>query len=31
VREPRVYLAPGDVITSTIDGIGTLRNRCVSA
>ena len=31
VRDPRVYLTPGDVITSTIDGIGTLRNRCVSA
>jgi 2-keto-4-pentenoate hydratase/2-oxohepta-3-ene-1,7-dioic acid hydratase in catechol pathway len=31
VREPRVYLAPGDVITSTIEGIGTLRNRCVGA
>jgi 2-keto-4-pentenoate hydratase/2-oxohepta-3-ene-1,7-dioic acid hydratase in catechol pathway len=31
VRDPRVYLAPGDVITSTIEGIGTLRNRCVGA
>ncbi|MDX2381818.1 MAG: fumarylacetoacetate hydrolase family protein [Acidimicrobiia bacterium] len=25
----RSFLAPGDVITSTIDGIGTMTNRCV--
>ncbi len=29
-REPRRYLAPGDVIASGIDGIGELRNRCVA-
>jgi 2-keto-4-pentenoate hydratase/2-oxohepta-3-ene-1,7-dioic acid hydratase in catechol pathway len=29
VRDPRRYLAPGDVITSEIEGIGTLINRCV--
>lgn len=29
VREPRRYLAAGDVITSTIEGIGTITNRCV--
>jgi 2-keto-4-pentenoate hydratase/2-oxohepta-3-ene-1,7-dioic acid hydratase in catechol pathway len=28
-REPRRYLSPGDEITSGIDGIGILRNRCV--
>ena len=30
VRRPRVYLAPGDVIESGIEGIGELRNRCVA-
>lgn len=30
-REPRRYLAAGETITSTIDGIGTMRNRCVAA
>lgn len=25
----RVFLAPGDVVTSSIDGIGTMVNRCV--
>jgi len=29
VCDPRRYLAPGDVIASEIEGIGTLRNRCV--
>ena len=29
-REPRRYLAPGDEVVSTIEGIGTLRNRCVA-
>jgi 2-keto-4-pentenoate hydratase/2-oxohepta-3-ene-1,7-dioic acid hydratase in catechol pathway len=29
VRKPPRFLAPGDVLTSTIEGIGTLRNRCV--
>jgi 2-keto-4-pentenoate hydratase/2-oxohepta-3-ene-1,7-dioic acid hydratase in catechol pathway len=28
-RDPRRYLAPGDVITSEIEGIGTIRNACV--
>ena len=27
-RDPRRYLAPGDVITSAIEGIGTMRNVC---
>ncbi len=30
-RTPRRYLKPGEVITSTIEGIGTLVNRCVPA
>ena len=30
-RNPRRYLAPGDEVVSTIEGIGTLRNRCVAA
>jgi len=30
VRNPRRYLQPGEEIVSTIEGIGTLRNRCVS-
>jgi 2,4-didehydro-3-deoxy-L-rhamnonate hydrolase len=29
-REPRRYLKPGEVITSTIEGVGTLVNRCVA-
>jgi 2-keto-4-pentenoate hydratase/2-oxohepta-3-ene-1,7-dioic acid hydratase in catechol pathway len=29
-REPRRYLAPGDVIESTIEGLGTMVNRCVA-
>lgn len=29
VRDPRRYLAPGDVITSEIEGIGQIRNTCV--
>jgi len=31
VREPRRYLAPGDVVESAIEGIGRLRNCCVAA
>jgi 2-keto-4-pentenoate hydratase/2-oxohepta-3-ene-1,7-dioic acid hydratase in catechol pathway len=31
VREPRRYLKPGDVITSSIEGVGALRNRCLGA
>ena len=27
-REPRLYLNPGDVITSEIDGLGTMTNTC---
>lgn len=27
-RDPRLYLEPGNVITSEIDGIGTIRNTC---
>jgi 2,4-didehydro-3-deoxy-L-rhamnonate hydrolase len=30
-RDPRIYLAPGDVIASEIEGIGRLRNKCVAA
>lgn len=30
VRQPRRYLRGGEEIVSTIEGIGTLRNRCVS-
>jgi 2,4-didehydro-3-deoxy-L-rhamnonate hydrolase len=30
-REPRRYLQPGEEIVSTIEGIGTMRNRCVAA
>ncbi|MFO6453443.1 MULTISPECIES: fumarylacetoacetate hydrolase family protein [unclassified Aeromicrobium] len=30
-REPEVYLAPGDVVETGIDGIGTLHNRIVAA
>jgi 2,4-diketo-3-deoxy-L-fuconate hydrolase len=30
-RDPRRYLTPGDVIESSIPGIGTMRNRCVEA
>jgi 2,4-diketo-3-deoxy-L-fuconate hydrolase len=30
VRSPRRYLAPGDVITSEIEGLGGLVNRCVA-
>jgi 2-keto-4-pentenoate hydratase/2-oxohepta-3-ene-1,7-dioic acid hydratase in catechol pathway len=29
VRNPRRYLKPDETITTTIEGIGTLRNRCV--
>lgn len=29
-REPRRYLAAGEAIVSTIEGIGTMRNRCVA-
>jgi 2-keto-4-pentenoate hydratase/2-oxohepta-3-ene-1,7-dioic acid hydratase in catechol pathway len=30
VREPRRYLEPGDLLESAIEGIGSLRNRCVA-
>ena len=30
VRDPRRYLAPGDVIRSTIEGLGTMENRCIA-
>lgn len=29
-RRPPRFLAPGEVVTTTIDGVGTMRNRCVS-
>ena len=29
-RTPEVYLRPGDVIETEIDGVGTMRNRCVA-
>jgi 2,4-didehydro-3-deoxy-L-rhamnonate hydrolase len=29
VRQPPVFLAPGQTLESWIDGIGTIRNRCV--
>jgi 2-keto-4-pentenoate hydratase/2-oxohepta-3-ene-1,7-dioic acid hydratase in catechol pathway len=29
VRQPRRYLQAGEEIVSTIEGIGTLHNRCV--
>ena len=28
-RTPPEYLEPGDVLNSTIQGIGTIRNRCL--
>lgn len=28
-RKPPVYLKPGDEIVTTLEGVGTLRNRCV--
>ena len=31
VRDPRRYLAAGDVISSEIEGVGALRNRCLGA
>jgi 2,4-didehydro-3-deoxy-L-rhamnonate hydrolase len=31
VRTPRRYLGAGDVVTSAIEGVGTLQNRCVAA
>ena len=30
-RSPRRYLRPGEEIVSTIEGLGTMRNRCVGA
>ncbi len=30
VRTPRRYLAEGELITTTIEGLGALRNRCVA-
>lgn len=29
-RDPRRYLKPGEEIVSTIEGVGTMRNRCVA-
>ena len=29
-RKPQIFLKPGDVLVSTIDGIGTTTNRCVA-
>jgi 2-keto-4-pentenoate hydratase/2-oxohepta-3-ene-1,7-dioic acid hydratase in catechol pathway len=29
-RKPARFLKPGEVVTSTIEGIGTMRNRCVA-
>jgi 2,4-diketo-3-deoxy-L-fuconate hydrolase len=29
-RQPAVFLKPGDVLVSTIDGIGTTTNRCIA-
>ncbi len=31
VRKPPVFLRPGDVLTSSVDGVGLLRNRCVGS
>jgi 2,4-didehydro-3-deoxy-L-rhamnonate hydrolase len=31
VRTPPRFLAPGNVLQSWIEGIGTIRNRCVAA
>jgi 2-keto-4-pentenoate hydratase/2-oxohepta-3-ene-1,7-dioic acid hydratase in catechol pathway len=30
VREPRRYLVPGDLVESSIEGLGTMVNRCVA-
>jgi 2-keto-4-pentenoate hydratase/2-oxohepta-3-ene-1,7-dioic acid hydratase in catechol pathway len=30
-RQPPRFLRPGDLLTSTIEGIGSLRNRCIAA
>jgi 2-keto-4-pentenoate hydratase/2-oxohepta-3-ene-1,7-dioic acid hydratase in catechol pathway len=30
-RKPPRFLSPGDVVESTIEGIGTIRNRCQPA
>jgi len=30
-RKPPEYLAPGDVLTTSVEGIGTLRNSCVDS
>jgi 2-keto-4-pentenoate hydratase/2-oxohepta-3-ene-1,7-dioic acid hydratase in catechol pathway len=30
-RDPRRYLKNGEVIVSTIEGLGTLTNRCIAA
>jgi 2,4-diketo-3-deoxy-L-fuconate hydrolase len=31
VRQPPIFLAPGQVVESWIEGIGTIRNHCVGA
>ena len=30
-RKPQVFLKPGDILVSTIDGIGTTTNRCIAS
>lgn len=30
-RKPPRYLAPGDVLATTVEGIGRLRNSCVDS
>jgi 2,4-didehydro-3-deoxy-L-rhamnonate hydrolase len=30
-RKPQVFLKPGDVLVSTLDGIGTTTNRCIAS
>ena len=28
-RKPQMYLKPGDVVETTLEGVGTITNRCV--
>jgi len=28
-RKPQVYLKPGDVVETTLEGVGTITNRCI--
>jgi len=30
VRQPPIFLAPGQILTTWIEGIGTMRNRCIA-